>query len=53
MSFRGQRNTNFRVQRSKVKKKRGVGLKVVSGKGLKVKGQNSKVKKRRVDEIDQ
>jgi hypothetical protein len=41
-------------QRSKVKKKRGIGLKVISGKGLKVKGhklevegQRSKVKSQR------
>jgi hypothetical protein len=42
---------------SKVKgqKKEGVGLKVVSGKGLKVKGQRLKVKgqKKRVDKVDQ
>ncbi len=47
MSFRGQRNTNFRVQRSKVKKKRGIGLKVVSVEGLKVQGHKLEVEGQR------
>ncbi len=34
-------------QRSKVKKKRGIGLKVVSGEGLKVKGHKLKVEGQR------